>query len=888
MTEQEKATLREDLKSAIISNPEPAFPGMEWKYDGKHWKTPYHLTADGRFGERDKGGKKEQTWIGDYGIGDLNGESGGVLAIWFKEHPDGTYRELCSLYGIEYPEDTPAAIEKREKRRSEISLIMESMKADLMNTPQGQAVMDYLTAPFERNAEGKSIGGRGWDHEKAARIARNNRIGYITNPEQFERVTGLQFGTKEWHDTNYPTTHPLAIVSQYAPGKFYAKMRCLKDVYKRKDGSPKKWNQPSTQRGCLGVSQIPLFGIENCDFKAEPAAVIVEAELSAISMEDEGIRNVVAVRGKDGLQPHHVTELYLKGCKKIILLYDNDFVLGNSAATARKQASIDTRLQEAIDIIKKEVPCVDIRIARIPSNLMASDADEILSDASLGIANPAEYLKTMISDVASYKPEEYIAQVAADRYKNASTRSERSAIIGEFVDYTSRLRDNDYLKARSIENAFLSWAGCTEFNAADLAEARLQKIHQEELRKFAEKCRELGERIANNPNDTKALAELGKLRAPGADSEMDYTKTTEELMAENYDDPSRSITTSYEFYSSSTEPENLVLRASAITYFAGGSSHGKTRSLQNVAIDVLCWHEGRLGADMQPAKPKKILYYGFEDNVNDSIVDMINIWLHRKIEGLPARISTEFSTIDAISEYLNTQDETIFDKQFASRIAVEIKRFYTSLRQGESKQLYFYGERMTSDRLYFDAKAKAALIHPDAIFVDYVQFLTSSSESGDDQRWADLEKVSKDFIALAKELQIPIVSACQLNTRSRPSAANPDAMSIDDIAASSAIGQGASLVIGVMDSKFVNDGATIRYGGEDRLFGRQGLIMWKVLKQRRGKAQQVAIFNDPGEGRFINLHPITPSPSPEPARTEPPKNEKKVVAPTFKDFSKRR
>jgi replicative DNA helicase len=158
------------------------------------------------------------------------------------------------------------------------------------------------------------------------------------------------------------------------------------------------------------------------------------------------------------------------------------------------------------------------------------------------------------------------------------------------------------------------------------------------------------------------------------------------------------------------------------------------------------------------------------------------------------------------------------------------------------------GARVTKAKLFLDdtpglsilelrAKARRLKSQHDiqAIFIDYLQLLRSTSRRAQDNRQLEIAEISSGIKALAKELNIPIVVLAQLNrnpeSRSGESKGRPR---LSDLRESGSIEQDADLVGLLVREEYYADSDESKQAAE----GKATLI---IAKQRNGPVGDVSL-----------------------------------------------
>ena len=836
------------LLDAIFADPNKIFSGeiyapFRWddRFKGGTWVSQKH--GDGRPSATGRG-----VYIDD-GQNDkhckIEDESGGfsveILKFWEQKTGEKIpyCPQLCELYGIATPTDFAERAAQLKQQRDETQQLLADIKADYLGTA-GQAVRAYAQRPIEQ-------GGRGWDADTTKAMADFWGVVTPATAARLAQLTGLKFAD------NIPDTHPIVIWTLSNDNTLqYLKFRC---VGSEKTGAD-KWRNPTG----AARNNVSLYNENNIDWHID-TIIVVESEICAARATVAGFKNFVAVRGSDGLPSERVRLWWGKGCREIILLFDSE------TQPEKKQAMRD-KLTRTTKNIRSGCADMKIKIAHIPDELNAKDIDELLSGHSDG----KKLLELKVLCGTTVPAWQWDADGYTAKYKNATSQDERDDVTLEITQHAAELKQGGVRSIIDADRLLEHYQKTTgETPSAETlqraAERQAADIRQQEYNK---RRGHLFEQLKRTPADNfqqqnEIISQLNALQPPSADSETQYYGLTmEQAFAELHRDASADITTKYNllYKGHSNTPETLpvVLYSNGITYFAGGTSHGKSTILQNIAYDLLL-------------QGKRVLYYGFEEVKRDTLFEFINIHIHKEI---PDALNLSKKGSNAgINEYLATKDPAVFDGQKITgrgktadlddndrkTIVYAIREFLKQYRgvDGGDRLLYVYDDNLTSAELSEHINTRQAIVRPDAIFVDYVQFLKSESNTKTAQ-WEDLGEVSKDLININKTSGVPVVVAAQVNERQQDKE-HPEKLNITNIYGSSTIAQGASAVYIIANSQRYDDGKFIDYNGNPETpFGQQRKMLVILAKNRFGACPAFGLFDYDGARRYINPDTLTTNP----------------------------
>ena len=845
---------KQQLLDAIFDNPSLAFPNFDWQPNtravGRYGAHTSHIHVDDNsvYGRGSSDNNPHQTYIKDGKtdkhaiIADENGTSIEVLRAWEILHGEQyPWPSLFELYNIEPPQRDTEQAKREQKQKTDTDALLSDIRNDFLHGSAGAAVRDYLTRPIEQ-------GGRGWNADTLSAMA--DYMGVVTDDtaRRLSDVTGLYFSNAT------AETHPIVIYTFDKNGR-------LQYLKRRANGNDKsggqKWGNIDSKKSGRGLKDADPFNYNRVAFLTATGSktlVIVESELCAAHATIAGIKNVIAISGSNGIQPKFAQRIAATGCNNIVLIYDAE-------GDPTKQDATDKKLFRTIKGIREQVERLQIHVATIPAYLKAKDPDELLSRHPDG---GGAILQAIIDNAPTAT--QWQAARMAGRYNAATTDEERQRIEYDVINQSAELKTiggTVAIEGDRLTATFCSLSG-TVITAETMAQAANEKAMQaarDKYNKTRDTLLKEYDTARENGDDKQAadiLNRISHLTEPQADPELNQTgKTFDDIARELYIDETANIATSYNVNCKDRAgvytPQPVILPANGITYIAGGTGHGKSTMLQNIAYDLL-------------TKKKRVLYYGFEEVKRDTLFEFVNIYVHDHIPDL-LDLSAEGST-SGINKYLKTQNPASFngrrwnggyteiDTTEQRRIADGIKCFFNEYRgmDGSQQTLFVYDDAFTSAELVEHIARVAPVARPDAIFIDYIQFLQAEPDNVRAARWEDLGRVSKDLITINKTHHIPVVVAAQLKEKNNTIAANyPDKLTYTDIEGAGSIAQGAAAVYVVAKATRYPDDCTVTYCGQDGTkFGGEFYIWMKCVKNRFGQDGGQAIYTFDGAKRYID------------------------------------
>ena len=310
------------------------------------------------------------------------------------------------------------------------------------------------------------------------------------------------------------------------------------------------------------------------------------------------------------------------------------------------------------------------------------------------------------------------------------------------------------------------------------------------------------------------------------------------------------IKTGYFFSNSRGKGTELIL-SPGLTLVCGKSSHGKTRLLQNLALQI-----------SQRPEEGVVLFFAFEEDYPEVIVQFANIFTN--IPQLSRYESTD--NLEVIRDYFQTGSLNKAPQGTRGQALPRLegfKQLQTSgrLRVYYSPDLQVKGDRTPLDRVHLSGVLDylSSQLKVKAVFLDYAQAIYKEGYRKD--RREELREICKELNDLSKRLDVPFVLSAQLN-RETP---NPTSMSGDNIAESADITRYADTILCLWNSAFINDvknKETYLGGKEDNLLQSRGFKLGEegklycILTKNRGSVPYVdAVLDFVGETGSIPQNP---------------------------------
>ena len=267
------------------------------------------------------------------------------------------------------------------------------------------------------------------------------------------------------------------------------------------------------------------------------------------------------------------------------------------------------------------------------------------------------------------------------------------------------------------------------------------------------------------------------------------------------------IKTGYSFKNSQGKEERLIL-SPGLTLICGKSSHGKSRFLQNLSLQIL--------QDLRNKEEEGVvLFFAFEEDYPEVLLQFANIYTRT-----PGISQYGTSNTEVLRDYFKTgnlnkspdvsshktPEENRRIRERRGEILSRLERFKEIQTSGRlriyySPDLQVRGDRTPLDRVHLSGVLEylSSQLKVKAVFLDYAQAIYKEGYRKD--RREELREICKELNDLSKRLGTPFVLSAQLN-RETP---NPSSMSGDNIAESADITRYSDTILCLWNSAFIND-----------------------------------------------------------------------------------
>lgn len=804
--------IHNELNPALFEKIDEAFPTLHFVRTGKGgWRSALKMDGSAPSKPREDktiissrvptraleqgGGSKDLITL----YKELNGLSTDIEAI----------KALASICGLTPPERGDSEAYKAYKEKQDRLEAAVRKMAQALYSDEGKGVLAYLQT------------GRGYEDE----FIKYAEFGYCS-PQMAMQLSSLLY--------KFPygagTTHTLAIPYRNGGRVVGIVFRALQD-----DVKPK---YKDAFISATASKKYHLFGLTGLNLKEDryrKDITIVEGEIDALRAQFAGLTNVVAVSGGDGSIPSEaLAEAKRRGVTRVTLLYDND---GEA-----KRAETDKRIEKGIETI------YSAGLYPLVAALHSPDGGKVDTDTYLQNNTGAD-LQKIVDDALSGARYlfQMIAQAAVER-QGGEGEETRDKNLHEYERQTIELVNRWYIGKVDRQMIFKDFAFSTggyiteeaiqeeADNIKAMADQREQK--QKALATFSEAYN-----LANGDEPDgvdKALAyaqkEIESLR--GISREVEFSRLLNLPSAEgiraSFKERPEGIGTNYAF-GQGDKRERFMLQSGALTYICAPTSHGKSRMLENLALQLAT--DGSEG---------DVLYFSFEEDKEAVEMQLLNIYQGGNLSLNNMRTLASYYHHGA-KKYFNGRHSNIGFSEFQMKEA----EFLKILASGK---LRVYSESYDSSALIDAIRyLYKSLPRVKAVFVDYIQLLhTRGAKAGRKDELADM---CREFMALAKSTRLPIILAAQLNRE----AYSPTEMTAQNIAEASEIEHSANTIMVLWNSvnppqpksqysyqsngkrKLSEEAAKVEARGFQ--IGTGGKIYAKLVKNRGGERNIDAVFD---------------------------------------------
>lgn len=727
--------VKDKLYPALFGCVDRAFPEMKFqKYRGG-WASPYKLS-----GERSHDGRKEKSRVTTKVPHRIMEQGGGSkdLITFYKERHNlskdiDAIKELADICGLELPPMEDEEGYRLWKEKQEKAERIASQMEEALYTEEGAATLKYLKE--SRVCDDEFIRYAHFGHISPSIAAELREL--LQDEGNFNKGIGY--------------SHTLAIPYRSGVDIEGFTFRSLNP-----DKKPKYLNlflskKASQKYFLFGLTGLNLTGDEEQDRDI----TIVEGLIDALRAEYEGLPNVVAAGGVR-IYPEAIKMAKTRGVMRVTLLLDAD--------KAGREST-----KEAIDTIQAEgLKCY---VASLPSDGGKMDVDLYLRDHTI------EELKQIVDDALPASMWQFYRLAEQEKY-NSGEQGLSPKLLDDYKRDVIAICNSRYTSPTDrdiiLREASESTHGYINREALQ-EEADLLKLDEDKNRQKNKTIALTSEafQLANNGSIEEAIS-LMKEKLPGltqAATEEEFIKdlelpTLEDLRKRRRERPT-GLKTGYSFEGKFYEYP-FILPSGGLTLICGQTSHGKSRMLENLALQIA-----------QNGEEGSVIYFTFEEDEVAVEIQMLNIYAN-------IEITSEGNNLYTLNEYYSGSTQ-----YFKAGTLEEFKRkeasFDKLLTSGKLRILAKYND---ATKLANAIRSYSKNTKVKAVFVDYVQLmrLTGTRALNRKDELRDVCEILKD---VAKDTRLPIVLAAQLNR----SAASPVDMSCQNLADAADIEHAANVVM---------------------------------------------------------------------------------------------
>jgi replicative DNA helicase len=740
-----------ELYPRLFDRIDEAFPRMAFELDGYGWYSPYKFN-----GERAHDGNRRKTQVTRkvptrvFEQGDI--ENSLDLIDFYKAQNGITetieaVKQLSSICGLTLPPmEGEKAYQLRKEMQDKLEALDVKMRAALF-TDEGQGTLDYLK-------------GRGYTED----FIKWAGFGFVSPSirEELRQTLPMchhDIGITHFLSLPYRTGSRIQgfvfrLTSANTTGAKYL------DAFITKTAS-KKYN-------LFGLTGLRLTG----DKERDKDITIVEGEIDALRAIYAGLPNVVAASG-GGVYKEALAEAKKRGVKRVTLLFDYDVPKGEETIE-QKQEETAKKIEKAIATIQEAglTPFV----ATFPADGEKVDVDIFLLKYPSG-----DELKNIVYEAVSgnmwlyQRRKAKLAKASPDNGYNPDGKQ-----IEDFTNDTLSLCNSRFVSDIDRTKILSDYAATTNVDIQKAAD----RLREADLRiKQRQETIDLAAKISKLTQEGKTAEALGMMQDRAkeiqrisyeAEFAKDLIPPTLDDLEREYQNISLGVPTDFAFKGRNGY-ERFYLPSGALTLICALTSHGKSRMLENLALQLATAED-----------EGSVIYFTFEEEVDKVRMQFLNTLADVELTGYGRNL-------DTISELLKTGKSKFVKGDRDSQGRDRLQTFYYAKAKLEalttSGKLRIYskyrdGMELSRAIRYYSSHSKVK-----AVFVDFIQLMRMNSpKSG---RKEELSYICDELKELSKDTGLPIVLAAQLN-RSTPS---PVDMACQNIADATDIEQSANVVM---------------------------------------------------------------------------------------------
>lgn len=794
----------EKLYPSLFYHIPDVFPDMDFKRVRGKW-----ISAKKRDGSAPKTPKRDKSYISERFIGNVmeQGEDKPITIIdlyaeknGFGYKPQGAtlwevIKKLCSIANIDAPQISKEWEKKyqEEKTRQEKLLASYERQKKALFTPEGKAVLQYLTDV------------RGYTEEEVRLMG----LGYISQAEGERLEKETRIGVHTYKIKDYPLSWGF-----YSKGRIHGfKFRSILPEEDLKQRGMSKYDNTNN----LPKNKNP-FGLTPRDQSHEKnrIVVVVEGELDALRCIVKGVQLPIIATTGNGLTVEAVDEVKKKGFRDVILLLDNDSSGHKFVPTSIKNIE-DANLNAFVSVIPEGT---------------GHDPDEFFKNG-----HSVEELTNVIGNATHARRYEY--NLLIQQYGTTPSELEYTELEERFVELISSTRNEtqrhgllyDFSQRYGKGSVTTLEKAITE--KADKARAEQTKSEkkakvEEALQKALTalqkgNTQEAEKTLSGLDKDVRVLAERDKYR------EHLFSNSSEILQSLKQRPRGLNSGFQIELETDGTKRHELIFPEGAITLIGASSNHGKSTVLKNIVINALNERKkDAMGHDTNAPVPGTLLYFTYEENIEAVFRQFVNAYANLNLN--PIGLERK-KNIEIIEDFFSGYD-TYFVKNPDTRKKFnrKVREFVKDIMEPQRLKIIRLDSNFHDDLLGVLRFLKEEFALPvRAVFVDYVQCLSVDTDKRNVIRTEELKEIMTSIDKYVQEAKVPFIMTAQL-TRSAKSFHD---LKNSLLSESSWLEKTASEILLLWSNRFKSetDGKVIP---DNRLRdGQGGVIGAKLTKSRR-------------------------------------------------------
>lgn len=809
MFDEKDYFIENQLIPALFDRATEVFPEMEFQSYTKGWRSRFKL--DLRPSQHGKQWKTFWDRVFPFCLHEWGEERINVIKFYGSLHGKSYWEavdELSRMCGLTPPTDEGwrEKWKAREEKQGKLETMARKM-AEALYSPEGKAVLDYLKNTRGYTDDFINYAGLGFCSKSTAK-----ELESVFNDGSDNVTLSGTIGT----------IHTLSIPYR-SGGRIYGfNFRTI-----QKEAEKDKYRNVYIS-GTDG-KKYHLFGLTGLNLTKDKDSrgdmVVVEGELDALRGQYAGLPNVVAAGGSD-ISNEALAEAKRKGIKTVTLLFDT----GERGTDLKIKKTIKAVYEAGLYPFVAEFPSKDGGKVDMDSYLRDNTGEDLKKLVYGTAVDGVRFLVCGIFKEA--KEDEGSDTIHNDRAWHKALEKITDLANAPYISPTDRV--TIFKDAEKASEGTMTEEAIRE--EADIKKAKeAGKKLKDEVKKLSNSLSYLAD---NDETESKEIFELlqekvRKLQDISPDTEFSKLltlPTANEIIARFKERPT-GIPTNYAF-GQGDKRERLFLQSGALTYICAPTSHGKSRMLENLALQLAISPDDGV-----------TLYFTFEEDKEAVTMQFLNMYIGKNLSR---------NNLRSIASYYYTGSDEFFSGDSKMTFKEKEPMFLELITSGKL--------RIISEN--YDSKALISAIrylHKNlpkvkAVFIDYIQLLHTRGAKTD--RKGELADMCRELMATAKDTGLPIILAAQLNRDS----ASPLDITAQNIAEASEIEQSANTVMMLWNSveKPSPKGSSYYYkpsGGERKLteegqkleardfhIGIGGKMYAKLVKNRGGERNIDAIF----------------------------------------------